>query len=170
MIEFIVITIVLAVLALTLYALIIGAPPVPTPKRVAKQILKAANIKKGEIVYDLGCGDGRLVFSAAMAGAKATGFEISPIVFTWAYLNKIIRTSSAKILWRDFLMADISDANTIFLYMYPTTIKLFLKKKFEKQLKPGTKVISFAFEIKNLRLIQKTKADNYPGFIFVYQI
>jgi len=168
MLDLIIIISLLIVLALTLYAYLLGTAPVPTPAAVVPAMIAAAAIKPGDKVYDLGCGDGRLVFAAAAAGAQATGLEISPLIFVWAYLRKIFKKSPAKILFRDMLTADISSAQIIFLYMYPTTNRLFLKNKFQKQLAPGTKVISLAFPVKGLPLQKTLRAGRH--YIFVYQL
>lgn len=168
MLDLIIIILLLIVVALTLYAYILGTSPVPTPATVVPAIIAAAAINPGDKVYDLGCGDGRLVFAATEAGAEATGLEISPLVFLWAYLRKIIKRSPGRILFRDILTADISSAQIIFLYMYPTTNRLFLRKKFQRQLPPGAKIISLAFPVKGLPLQKTVRAGRHH--IFVYQL
>ncbi len=168
MLEIILLFGLLAILALSLYAIVIGVAPVPTPRKVAKRMIALANIKPKDKLYDLGCGDGRLVFAAAKQGAQATGIEISPLVCLWAYLRKLALQSPARILWRDILFTNISDADIVFLYLYPPIIKIFLERKFRKELKPGTKIISYAFDIKGLKLIKKEKVGKY-NYIFVYQ-
>ena len=170
MIGLIIMLVVLAILMLTLYPLIVGTAPVPTPQRVGKKMLEMAEIKKGETVYDLGCGDGRLVFAAAEQGANATGFEISPLVFLWAWIRSLSNKSTAKIKFRDFLTVNLKDADKILLYMYPTTNRFLLPKKFKRELKPGAQIISYAFKIHGLKLVNQVKAGPKYGEIFVYQI
>jgi len=170
MLECIIIIAILAVVLITAYTLIVGAPPVPTPKRVASQMLELAAIKPGETVYDLGSGDGRLIFAAAKQGAKAVGLEISPVMYPWSYLRKIAKRSPAQLRFRDFLWTDLSPADVILIYMFPTTNELLLPKKLKRELKPGSRVISLAFEIPGLDLQDKVKAKSYPGYIFSYQV
>lgn len=160
---------ILVILAVTLYAQVVGAPPVPTPKKILERMIELADIKSGQRVYDLGCGDGRFVFAAAKRGADARGFEISPLVYCWAQARKFFLKSRGKIYFRDLLWVNLRPADIIFLYIFPTTIKLFLQRKFKKELRPGTKIISYAFEITSLRLIKKERVVPY-GYIFVYQI
>jgi predicted RNA methylase len=81
MLGLIIIICLLTIVALTLYAYLLGTAPVPTPATVVPAMIAAAEIKPGDKVFDLGCGDGRLVFAAAARGAQATGLEISPLVF-----------------------------------------------------------------------------------------
>jgi len=170
MIEWLIISVILVLIALTLYPLIVGTSPLPTPRPVSRRMLELANIKKGDKVYDLGCGDGRLVLAAAKQGAEATGYEISPAIFAWAWLRKTLQKSSAKIKFRDFLLTNLEDADTIFLFMYPTTNKLLLPRKFNRELKPGAKVISYSFEVPGLKLIHKEKLGKKYSQIYVYQI
>lgn len=165
----IILTAILAVLIVTFYAQVVGAPPVPTPKKVLGRMITLAAIKPRQRVYDLGCGDGRLVFAAAAQGGDARGFEISPLVYLWARLRKFFWKSRGRVYFRDFLWVNLRPADIIFLYMFPTTIKMFLQKKFRRELRPGTKVISYSFEIPGLTLVKKERVIPY-GYIFVYQV
>jgi 16S rRNA A1518/A1519 N6-dimethyltransferase RsmA/KsgA/DIM1 with predicted DNA glycosylase/AP lyase activity len=142
-----------AVLAITLFILVVigfvtmvyhaifYAPFVPTPHRVAEKMIKAAKIKKGEKVYDLGAGDGRLTILAEKEGAAAKGFEISWFPYLVGKINILLRKSEAKILKRNFLHEKLDEANCIFCYLWPN-LMVKLQKKFEKELKRGTKIIS----------------------------
>lgn len=169
MLLFILLIALLVIIFITLYAQVVGAPPVPTPKKVMERMIALADIKKGQRVYDLGCGDGRFVFAAAARGADAIGFEISPLVYGWALLRKLFLKSPGRILFRDFLWVNLRKADIIFLYMFPTTIKVFLQRKFKKELRPGTKIIAYTFEIPGLPLLKKERVTPH-GYIFVYQI
>lgn len=160
---------ILVLLAFTFYAQLVGVPPVPTPKKVLARMIALAHIRPGQRVYDLGCGDGRIVFAAAAQGADAVGLEISPLVYLWAIIRKYRLKSPGKILFRDLLWVNLGKADTIFLYLFPTTIKLFLQRKFKKELRPGTKIISYAFDIPALPLIKKERVVPH-GYIFVYQV
>lgn len=166
---FILLIVILVIVFISLYAQVVGAPPVPTPKPVVERMIALADIKPGQRVYDLGCGDGRFVFAAAARGAEAIGFEVSPLVYCWALLRKLFFQSPGKIYFRDLLWENLRPADIIFLYIFPTTIKLFLQRKFRKELRPGTKIVSYAFEIPALRLIAKERVVPH-GYIFVYQI
>jgi len=154
----------------TIYALI-GAPFVPTPLPRVRKILELAKIKPGDKVYDLGCGDGRLVHLASREHkANAVGFELSPPIWFWAKISQPFWHSKAKIKFRDFHRQDLSDADVIICYLMPETLKKFSKRL--KKLKKGTRVISYAFRIPELKLIhheEKVTKKNYSP-IWVYEI
>jgi len=156
----------------TIYAMIFGAPWVPTPILAVRKMLKLANLKSGDIVYDLGCGDGRLVIEASKTkGVKGIGYEISPIIYIFATIRNLIFGFKAKILFKTFWNKDLSDANVIFIYLLPKAMEK-LVKKFKKELKPGTKIISYAFELKELdpvKTIEKDRGNNLCR-ILVYEI
>lgn len=156
----------------TLVAAIKGAPWVPTPMARAKHMLEVAKIKPGEKVYDLGCGDGRLVYLAAKNyQADAIGFELSPIVYLIAKLRQLLWQSKAKILFKDFRKVNISDANVILCYLLPDTLKVF-REKFERELKKGTRIISYAFRIGDWEPIMKLEKvpEKNLGTVWVYEM
>lgn len=139
----------IAILVPTVLALINGAPFVPTPIDAVKKMVELAKIKKGEKVYDIGCGDGRIVYLANKDfEADATGFELSPLVFLLACIRKIIWKSKAKIRFGNFKNKNLSDADVIFCYLLPDTLKK-LQEKLDRELKPGARVVSYAFQIGN---------------------
>ena len=124
----------------------IGAPYVPTPMAAVKKMVKAAKIRKGDRIYDIGCGDGRVLYLAEKNGAQATGFEISPAIYLLALIKKILKGAKMKIRFSDFRNNNLGDADVIFCYLMPNMIKKNIQK-FQKELKPGTKIISYAFRI-----------------------
>lgn len=156
----------------TIVALVSGAPFVPTPMRGARKMLKLAGVKKGDKVIDIGCGDGRLVHLAAKEfGAKAIGYELSPIVYFIAKVRQLFWRSKAKIKYGDFRMHDLSDADHIVTYMLPETLAKFIPK-FEKDLKKGVKITSYAFHIGNwapVHVEPLSKEENLSK-IWIYEI
>jgi SAM-dependent methyltransferase len=164
--------ILLLILIPTIVALIGGAPFVPTPMRGAEKVLKTAGIKKGETVIDIGCGDGRFCYLAANKfEANAIGVELSPFVYLWAKIRQFFWRSKAKIKFGDFRMFDLSEADHIVAYMLPDTLIKFIPK-FEKELKPGTRITSYAFRIGNWEPIHLEPADQEKNLskIWVYEI
>lgn len=155
----------------TVMALVNGAPFVPTPMNQVKKMVALAKLKKGQRVYDLGCGDGRFVYIAAnMYGAKATGIELSPMVYLYAKVRQLFWKSKAQIVFGDFKMRDISDADVIFCYLLPECLTK-IQPDLDKQLKPGTLIYSYAFKIPSWKLIhteERDKAANL-GPVFVYE-
>jgi SAM-dependent methyltransferase len=120
---------------------------VPTPNVVVEKMLDMAKVKKGDVVYDLGCGDGRIVVAAAKRGAKATGWDIDPVRVKEAKENvkKNKVEENAKILQEDIFTLDLSGANVITLYLLPT-LNVKLIPQLEK-LKPGSRIVSHDFNM-----------------------
>lgn len=136
------------ILVPTIVALVSGAPFVPTPMRAVEKMLNTAGVKKDQNVIDIGCGDGRLCYKASKKGAKATGYELSPVVYVLAKIRQFFWRSKAKIKFGDFRMHNLSEADHIVTYMLPETLIKFIPK-FEKDLKNGARVTSYAFRIGN---------------------
>lgn len=147
-------------------------PYVPTKKCVAAEMIKVARLKTNETVFDIGCGDGRLLFTAEkVAKVRTVGFEIAPLVFLLALIRKIIAGSKAKILFKNFLHARLSDANVIFCYLIPSVMPS-LGAKIKKECKKGTRIISNTFKIPGLkpyRILHKNLARKIPT-IYVYHV
>ncbi|MCD6095195.1 MAG: class I SAM-dependent methyltransferase [Thermoprotei archaeon] len=124
-------------------------PFVPTPEIVARYMLKLAEVKPGELVYDLGSGDGQIVIMAAREfGARAIGVEIRRDLVEES-LRKIKEyglEDRVTIIHGDFFKVDISDADVVTLYLL-TSVNERLRPKLEKELRPGTRVVSHDFEI-----------------------
>ncbi len=140
------------------FAMMRGAPFIPTSKRVMERMLALAAIRPDERVYDLGCGDGRLVFAAAAAGARATGFELSLPTFLLARI-RALRHPGARILLRNFWRSDLRDADVVFCYLLPETMQTFHRTLWP-QLKSGCRVVSHAFKIEGM-----TPAASAPGVV-----
>ncbi len=128
-----------------LYATWSGAPYVPSSKKFMRRMLELADIKPGEQVYDLGCGDGRLIFAAAKQGAQAIGYEFSFPTFLVAYARSLF-VAGARIRCRNFWHGDYRSADVIFCYLLTDSMQTF-KKKIWPQLKPGCRVVSHAFRM-----------------------
>jgi SAM-dependent methyltransferase len=123
-------------------------PFVPTPQEVVDKMIELAGVKKGDVVYDLGSGDGRIVITAAKKGAKAVGFEIDPDLVKESREN--IRKTGvqqlAEIRQQDILTVDLSAASVVTMYLLPD-VNLRLKPNILSQLKPGSRVVSHAFDM-----------------------
>lgn len=137
---------ILAIAITTIYALVRGIGWVPTWQRDVDRFLKLADIKAGEKVYDLGCGDGRLVIAAAKKGAQGIGLEVSILPFIAAYLRNIFSGSRAKIKFRDFWLVDLKEADVVYFFLIPRIYEQ-LKNKLEKELKPGARVVAYVWPI-----------------------
>lgn len=126
-------------------------PFVPVPGIVLPDIHKALGITPGSVVYDLGCGEGRVLFYSARLIPKANyiGIENSPFPLLLARLRAwwFRRTTgtSIDIINQDFFEHDLSNATHIFTYLYPNVMDDLLPK-FDRELKPGTKLVSVSFK------------------------
>jgi SAM-dependent methyltransferase len=121
---------------------------VPTPDEVVKEMMDLAKVKPGDVVYDLGCGDGRLVIAAAKRGAaKAVGVDIDPDRIREAWANARAQGVADKVTFvqGDLFQMDFSDADVVTLYLLPD-LNLKLRPKL-LALKPGTRIVSHAFDM-----------------------
>ena len=125
---------------------------IPTPHDVVAEMLRLADISKDDVVYDLGCGDGRILIKAAKEyGCRAVGFDIDPRRVRQsrenvkeAKVEKLVRIEQ-----KDVLSADLSDATVITLYLSPKLNGKLIPKF--KTLKPGSRIVSHAFIIPYVR-------------------
>jgi precorrin-6B methylase 2 len=123
-------------------------PFVPTPQEVVDKMIEVAGVKKGDTVYDLGSGDGRIVITAAKKGAKAVGFEIDGDLVKESRQNiqKAGMQDLAEIRQQDILTVDLSAASVVTMYLLPD-VNLKLRPNILSQLKPGSRVVSHAFDM-----------------------
>jgi tRNA A58 N-methylase Trm61 len=136
------------------------APFVATPLPVVKHMLTLAEIKPGEILYDLGCGDGRVVIMAAQEfGARAVGVEMREDLAKQATgkVSEMRLEDRVKIVQGDMFKVDLSQADVITLYL-TTSANDKVKPKLEAELKSGTRVVSHDYEILGWRPV---KIDNF---------
>jgi SAM-dependent methyltransferase len=122
---------------------------VPTPNEVVEKMLEMAKVTAKDTVYDLGCGDGRIVITAAQKyGCRSVGIDIDPKRIQEATANaKAAKvTDKVKFVEADLFESDISEATVVTLYLL-TRLNEKLKPKLLKDLKPGTRVVSHAFDM-----------------------
>ncbi len=131
------------------YAMRRGPPYVPTPRKRLQTMITFAGITRGERVYDLGCGDGRLVIAAARKGARAIGYELSVPLFLFATIRSLFQRN-ATIRFGNFWTKDFSSADVIFCYLLIDAMQN-LEKTLWPTLKPGCRVISNTFRMKGVK-------------------
>ncbi len=128
---------------------------VPTPQPVVDKMLELAEVKKNDIVYDLGCGDGRIVVTAAKRyGARAFGFDVDPerIAEAKANVEKNNVGHLVTIQQKDIFTLDLSPANVVTLYLLPElNVKLIPQLQ---QLKPGARIVSHDFDMAGVVPVQ----------------
>jgi cyclopropane fatty-acyl-phospholipid synthase-like methyltransferase len=150
------------------------APYVPSPQPIVERMLDAAQLKPGETVFDLGCGDGRILITAARQyKAKAVGVELDQRLVSMA--NDSIRQARveqmASVRHANLLDVDLSRADVVTLYLL-TDANAKLKPRLEKYLKPGARVVSHDFEIKGWKpaRVEEVEAHRRAHRIYVYEI
>ncbi len=125
-------------------------PYVPTPPEVVEAMLKLGNVGPGDIHYDLGCGDGRIVVMAVQkfGAARATGYDIDPERIKEANANakEAGVTNKVKFVLGNLFEADFRDASVVTLYLLPA-VNLKLRPKLLKDLKPGSRIVSHQFDM-----------------------
>jgi SAM-dependent methyltransferase len=125
----------------------IDVPYVPTTEAAVKAMLKLADVKRTDIVYDLGCGDGRIVIAAAKEyGAHGVGIDINPERIQEAEANakKAGVENLVRFEENDLFDADIHEATVVTLFLL-NSVNLRLRPKLLKDLKPGTRIVSNTF-------------------------
>ena len=121
----------------------------PTPEDVVQGMLKTGNVKKDDVLYDLGCGDGRIVIAAAQKfGTRGVGIDINPVRIKEARENaeKAGVTDRVKFIEEDLFEANIGDATVVTLCLLPS-VNLKLRPKLMHDLKPGTRIVSHSFDM-----------------------
>lgn len=136
------------------------APWWRTNRKTARAICDLAKITRSDLVYDLGCGDGSLIITASKEyNASAVGIEIEPTRFLIStirvFLNRL--SSKATVKRENFFDTDLSKATVVVVYLIPKTFNLLLPK-FKKELKKGTRIVSYRYEI-GLPAIKKDKKN-----------
>ncbi len=148
------------------------APFVPSPQLVVERMLEAADVKPGDVVYDLGCGDGRIPIAAAREfRAKGVGVELNPDLAKMAreQVARLGLTNRVSIVQGDLLEVDLKPADVVTLYLL-TESNDRLKPLLEKSLRPGARVVSHDFKIRGWK---PERVDEIPVYgrmhnIYVY--
>ena len=135
---------------------------VPTPPAVVAAMLKVARVGPGDVVYDLGSGDGRIPIAAVkdFGATRATGIDINPerIKEATANLKAAGVGDRVRFLNEDLFEANISEATVVTLYLLPS-LNLKLQPKLMKELKPGTRIVSHAFDMGDWKPEQTLTVD-----------
>jgi SAM-dependent methyltransferase len=137
---------------------------VPSPPEIVDAMLMMADLKHGDVVYDLGCGDGRIVIAAARKyGARGVGIDVDPLRIQEATENarKAGVSDKVRFIEASFFVADISEATVVTLYL-GDDVNLRLQPKLIRELKPGTRIVSHHFDMgdwkpKRVRTVGETR-------------
>ncbi len=137
---------------------------VPTPPEVVAKMLELAQVTKKDVVYDLGCGDGRIVVAAAKLGCRAYGFDVDPRRIKESKEN--VETNGvgnlATIEQKDIFTLDLSKADVVTLYLLPS-LNVKLIPQLEK-LKPGSRIVSHDFDMRGVTPDKEVQVDIDGGY------
>ena len=139
------------------------APYVASPQKVVERMLEMAGVKSNETVYDLGCGDGRVLFTAVERfRAKAVGIEIDPklVASTRETAEKMQLGNRLKVVQGNLLEADFSDADVVTLYLL-TESNQMLRPRLEKMLHAGARVVSYDYAVPGWKAKWVERVDDY---------
>jgi precorrin-6B methylase 2 len=152
----------------------LDVPYHPTPLPVIEEMLKLAEVKQGDVVYDLGCGDGRIVVTAAkLYGIKAVGVDLDPerVEESEENVRKNGVENLVTIKHQNIFETDLSEASVVTLYLYPS-VNLALKPILLDQLKPGSRIVSHAFDMGDWKPEKEVTVEHKgaPYDIFLWRI
>lgn len=138
----------------------LDVPYVPTPQVVVDRMIQLGNVDAKDVVYDLGCGDGRLVITAAKKGARAMGVDLNPARIAEANENarKAGVTNRVSFKVANLFETDVSPASVVTLYLLPE-VNMKIRPQLWKQLKVGTRVVSHAFDMGDWAPEQTVRVD-----------
>ena len=168
-----IILIIILIIFLTIgIAAVSFAPWVPARKKDLARIFALADLKPGEIFYDLGCGSGTTVFYAAKKfKAKAIGLEIGLPLYLYCKVRQLfVHNKNVTIKYKNLFKEDLSQADVVYFFGMPEKIKDKLRLKLEKKLKPGAKIISYVFEIEGWEPVEVSKPGKNDVGIYLYKI
>lgn len=135
-----------------------GAPYLPTRKKQSTEALDLLDLKPGQVFVDLGCGDGRLLATAAARGHKAIGYELNPFLAAYAWLVTRRYGKYAKVKWGNFWQADLSEADGVFVFLIGHYMKRLDKLITKYSKGHQIKLVSHAFKIPGKKPISKKGA------------
>lgn len=123
-----------------------GAPWVPTGRRTVQSMLEITNVGSGDVVFDLGSGDGRIIFAAARRGAKAIGIDINPFWILWCRMRSLLHgfQDRVKFVYGNFFDQDLSQASVVTMYLLQETNER-IQNKLASELEIGARVVSYVF-------------------------
>ena len=142
------------------------APYVPTPQTVVDRMLALAEVTKDDVVFDLGCGDGRIPITAAKKfGARAVGVDIDPVRIRESEANAKAAGVDhlVKFIVQDATTVDVSSATVVTLYLLSSS-NMTLRPMLTKQLRPGARIVSHAFNMGEWEPLKVEQFDDGTGY------
>lgn len=150
----------------------LDVPYVPTPPEVVAKMLEMGSVGSGDLVYDLGCGDGRIVIAAVRRlGVRGVCVELDPARLKWAreVAEKAGVAGLIRFVEGDLFEVPLQDATVVTLYLLrPTNLRL--KPKLLRELRPGSRVVSLRFDMGNWEAERTEQVGNPPKTIYRWTI
>ena len=152
----------------------LDVPYVPTPTVVVDRMLEMAKVKKGDVVYDLGSGDGRIVITAAQKyGARGIGYDLNPqrIAESNENAKKAGVADRVRFVQQDLFEVDLSGATVVTLYLLPD-VNLKLRPKLLGELEPGTRVVSHNYHMGDWAAdeIAELQVDGKAHYVYAWTV
>ena len=145
-----------------------GLPVVSTKPARIRKALQLANLRRHEVLYDLGAGDGRVLFIAAREfGVRAVGIEVGPVqcMLLWLKINASGLADQIRVRWADFYKAELHEANVVFVYATSKEVAK-LAPHLVEQMKPGSRLVSISADFPDWEPLSFDNRD----LIFVYEM
>jgi hypothetical protein len=130
------------------FVVFFGAPYLPTLNLQIHAALELANLKPGETLIELGCGDGRVLVAAAQVGVRSVGYEINPLLALFAWLRTRRFKGEVKVVWGNFWTKQWPEADAVFTFLLDKYMAKLDKKITQYNHKP-VRLVSFAFQVPN---------------------
>jgi hypothetical protein len=138
------------------FVLIIGAPFLPTLNNQISDIFELLDLKPGDLLLELGSGDGRILRAAAQRGIKTIGYEINPLLVLYGWLLSWRYHKLITIRWKNYWHAPIGSADAIYIFLLDPYMKK-LDRKISREIKQPLKVVSFTFAFPDRKPVKKLK-------------
>lgn len=153
--------------AWTIYSIIkTGVPFAKTPNDNIDIIFSELNLPAGAKIYDLGCGNGKVLFAAEKLGLIATGYELAIYPYLKSCLKKFFTKSKVKIFRKNFFLEKINDADAIFIFLVNTVMEK-IGDKLNIELKPNTIIVSYGFELPGWSTTKTLETKPSKTYIYI---
>ena len=149
-----------------------AAPWLPTKGKDVGRFLSLVKLKPSDLLYDLGCGDARLLIAAAKQyGAKGVGYEISLLHYLWSWLRVLMSGSRKRVTikYQSFYQADFGPANAVVCFLTPKAMKK-LQPKIMAEMHPGSRFVTYCFSLPGKEATEISRPTNKSIPIYLYRI
>lgn len=149
----------------------VRVPFVPTPQKTVEEIAQKISLKPGVIAYDLGCGDGRMLFELEKKyGAKTVGYELGYWPYFLASAKAILGGHKSRIIFGNMFDADIKNADLVYCYLWQDVMDA-LEPKFKQEMKAGSMVASYGFQFSSWKYDEVIELGSSPKKkLYIYKI